>query len=108
VTGRRGTRHKQLPQDLKEKNGYWKVEEEALDLTLRRTRFGMGQWTCRKADCGMSEYVTFEAHVIHPHFVCVIIHNVIQRLSLITADRCSLSIVKLMRTARHCNLVGLS
>jgi len=28
--------------DLKEKTGYWKLKEEALDRTLRRTRFGRG------------------------------------------------------------------
>jgi hypothetical protein len=40
MTGRRGRRRKQLLDDLKEKRRYWK--EEALDLTLWRTRFGRG------------------------------------------------------------------
>jgi len=31
VTGRRGRRRKQLLDDLKEKRGYWKWKEEALD-----------------------------------------------------------------------------
>jgi hypothetical protein len=40
VTRRRGRRRKQLLDDLKEKRGYWKLKEEALDRTLWRTRFG--------------------------------------------------------------------
>jgi hypothetical protein len=42
MTGRRGRRRKQLLDDLKEKRGYWKLKEEALDRTLWRTRFGRG------------------------------------------------------------------
>ena len=42
VTGRRGRRRKQLLDDLKEKRGYWKLQEEALDRTLLGTRFGRG------------------------------------------------------------------
>jgi hypothetical protein len=42
MTGRRGRRRKQLLDDLKEKTGYWKLKEEALDRTLWRTRFGGG------------------------------------------------------------------
>jgi hypothetical protein len=42
MTGRRGRRRKQLLDDLKEKRRYWKLEEEALDLTLWRTGFGRG------------------------------------------------------------------
>jgi hypothetical protein len=40
MTGRRGRRRKQLLDDLKEKTGYWKLKEEALDRTVWRTRFG--------------------------------------------------------------------
>jgi len=40
VTRRRGRRRKQLLDDLKEKRGYWKLKEEALDRTLWRTGFG--------------------------------------------------------------------
>jgi hypothetical protein len=40
LTGRRGSRRKQLLDDLEGKRGYWKLEEEALDRTLWRTRFG--------------------------------------------------------------------
>jgi hypothetical protein len=42
MTGRRGRRRKQLLDILKETRGYWKLEEEALDRTLWRTRFGRG------------------------------------------------------------------
>ena len=42
VTGRRGRRSKQLLDDLKEKRGYWKLKEEALDRTLWRICFGRG------------------------------------------------------------------
>jgi hypothetical protein len=42
MTGRRGRRHKQLLDDLKEKRRYWKLKEEALDRTQWRTRFGRG------------------------------------------------------------------
>ena len=41
VTKTRGRRSKQLL-DLKQKTGYWKFKEEALDRTVRRTRFGIG------------------------------------------------------------------
>ena len=37
---RRGIRRKQLLDELQEAIGYWKLKEEALDRTLRRTRFG--------------------------------------------------------------------
>jgi hypothetical protein len=41
-TRRRGRRHKQLLDDLKEARRYWKLAEEAQDRTLWRTRFGRG------------------------------------------------------------------
>jgi hypothetical protein len=37
VTGRRGRRRKLLPDDLKEKRGYWRLEEEALDRNVWKT-----------------------------------------------------------------------
>ena len=40
MTGRRGGRRKQLLDGIKEKRGYWKLKEEALDRILWRTRFG--------------------------------------------------------------------
>jgi hypothetical protein len=42
VMGRRGRRLKQLLDDLKEKTGYCKLKEEAVDRTVWRTRFGRG------------------------------------------------------------------
>ena len=35
--GRRGRRRKQLPYDFKEKRGYWKLKEEALDCSLEES-----------------------------------------------------------------------
>ena len=40
MTGGRERRCKQLLDDFKEERGYWKLKDEALDRTLRRTRFG--------------------------------------------------------------------
>jgi hypothetical protein len=42
VTVIRGRRREQLLDDLKEKRGYWKLKEEALDRTVWRTCFGRG------------------------------------------------------------------
>jgi hypothetical protein len=42
VMGRRERRRKQLPNGHKEKRGYRKLKEEAVDLSLRRTCFGRG------------------------------------------------------------------
>jgi hypothetical protein len=42
VTGRRGRRRKQLTDDLEEMKGYLKLQEEALDRTVWRTRLGGG------------------------------------------------------------------
>jgi hypothetical protein len=42
MMGRRGRKRKQLLGSLKEKKGYWKLKEEALDRTVWRTRFGRG------------------------------------------------------------------
>jgi predicted nucleic acid-binding Zn-ribbon protein len=41
-TRRRERRRKHLLYDVKEKRGYRKLKEEALDLTLRKTRFRRG------------------------------------------------------------------
>jgi hypothetical protein len=51
MTGRRGRRSMQLLDDLKEKRRDWKLKEDALVLTLWRTRFGRG---CRKTDYRMN------------------------------------------------------
>ena len=42
MTGRQGRRCKQLPDDLKEKRGYWKFREEEPDCTLWKICFGRG------------------------------------------------------------------
>ena len=42
VTGRRGKRCKQLLDYLKEKGGYWKLQEEAPDRAVWRTCCGRG------------------------------------------------------------------
>jgi hypothetical protein len=42
VTGRRGRRRRKLLDDLKKMSGYSHLEEEALDRTMWRARFGRG------------------------------------------------------------------
>ena len=42
MTRRRERRSKQLLDYHKEPRGYWKLNEEALDSTVQRTRFGRG------------------------------------------------------------------
>jgi hypothetical protein len=42
VMGRRGRKGKQILGHPKEKRGYWKLKEEALDRTVWRTGFGKG------------------------------------------------------------------
>ena len=42
VRGRRGRRGQELLDDLKETQSCWKLKDEALDRTQRRTRFGSG------------------------------------------------------------------
>jgi hypothetical protein len=42
MTGRRGRRCKQVLDDFKERRGYWKFKEEALDRNLWRIRCGRG------------------------------------------------------------------
>jgi len=42
VTGRRGIRRRKLLDDFKERRGYSNLEEEALDRTVWRARFGRG------------------------------------------------------------------
>jgi len=41
-TEKRGRRHKQLLDNLQETRRYWKMKEEALDLTLWRSQYGRG------------------------------------------------------------------
>jgi hypothetical protein len=42
MTGIRGRKRKQLLDDLKEKGGYWKLKDEALDRSQWKSRFGRG------------------------------------------------------------------
>jgi hypothetical protein len=42
VKGRRGRRHRELLDDLKERRGYSHLKEEALDQKLWGARFGRG------------------------------------------------------------------
>jgi len=42
MTRRRGRRHKQILDNLKEMWVYWKMKVQALDCTLWRTQFGRG------------------------------------------------------------------
>jgi hypothetical protein len=42
VTEGKGSRHKQLLDDLRDKRNYWKFKEYALDGTLLRIGFGRG------------------------------------------------------------------
>ena len=42
VTRRRGRRRKKLLDDLKDRRGYSRLKEEALDRTMWRNRFGRG------------------------------------------------------------------
>ena len=57
MTGRGGRRRKQLFGDVKEKRGYWKLKEEALDRTLWRTRFGRGYRAIVKAELRYESFV---------------------------------------------------
>jgi hypothetical protein len=67
VTVRRGRRRKQLLDDLKKQEGYWKFKEEALDRDLWRTRFGEGyesfvrQLTQWMVDCSLYILITIDA-----------------------------------------------
>jgi hypothetical protein len=62
VTGRRGRRSKQLLDDLKETRIHCNSEEEALDPTVWKTRFGKGLRTCCKPDYGITLYVVRRIH----------------------------------------------
>ena len=55
VTGRRGRRRMQLLDNFKEKRRYFKLKEEALDRTLRRTRVGRSYGPVVKQDYRINE-----------------------------------------------------
>jgi hypothetical protein len=54
-TRRRGRRHKQLLDDLKEKRGCWKLKEEALDRSQWQSCFGRGYAPVIRPDYIMNE-----------------------------------------------------
>ena len=65
VLGRRGIRCKQLLDDLKEKRGYWKLEEEALYRTLWRSRIGR---SCGPVVRRTTELINLINQLINRHF----------------------------------------
>jgi hypothetical protein len=80
---------------LKEKKGYWKLKEEALDRNLWRTRFGRGYGpvvrqdcrmkrlrTCRKTDCGAEEWIK-DRQVRH------VKRNCVEKISGLAFKRCT-------------------
>jgi hypothetical protein len=64
MTGRRGRRHKQLLDYLKEKRRYWKLKDEALDRTLWRTRFGRGYGPVLRQTAEWMNIILMTAHMI--------------------------------------------
>lgn len=48
MTERRGRRCKQLLGEFKVTREYWHLEQEVLEATLWRTRFGRSLWPCRE------------------------------------------------------------
>jgi hypothetical protein len=65
VTGRRVRRRKQLLDGLKEKRGNRKLQEEATDCTVCRTRFGRGYGPVvrQTADEGIKKVYSFGINV---------------------------------------------
>jgi hypothetical protein len=60
VTGRQGRRRRKLQDDLKGRRGYCHLEEEALDCTMWRARFGIGFGpVVRQTAKGVNEYVCY-------------------------------------------------
>jgi hypothetical protein len=62
VTGIQRRRHKQPLDYIKEKRGYWKLKEEALDRTLWGT-IRKRQWIYRKRECGMNVWINSKLKV---------------------------------------------
>jgi len=65
VTRRRGWRRKKLLDDLKDRRGYCKLKEEALDRTMWRNRFGreFGPVVWQVTDCDDVQYFSIEIKV---------------------------------------------
>jgi hypothetical protein len=55
VTGRQGKRSMQLLDNFKEKRGYFKLKEGALDGTLEENSLQKKLWTCLNTDCRINE-----------------------------------------------------
>ena len=53
IIERRGRRSKQLLEDLKEREGPWKLKEETPARSMWRTHIAKRLWGCRKTDRGM-------------------------------------------------------
>jgi len=52
-------------EDLKEKRGYWKLREEALDRTLWRTRLFKRLWYCREMHFEKNEFISVPHMTAH-------------------------------------------
>jgi hypothetical protein len=59
VTGRRGIRCRKLLDDLKERRGYSHLNEEALDRTMWRARFGRGFGPVIRQTTKWNEYTEY-------------------------------------------------
>ena len=73
--GRRGRRRKQLLDDLKAKTRYWKSEEEALDRTLWRTRFGTGYGPVVRQTTEGTKYNLCQTEYVVLLFTQFYVHN---------------------------------
>jgi hypothetical protein len=62
VTGKRGSRCKQLLDDFKENKGYWKLGQEA--LTAHSADISLWKWlrTFRKTDYGLNDTSVLKTH----------------------------------------------
>jgi hypothetical protein len=71
VTGRRGGRHQQLLDDLKEKKGCWKLKGEALARILWRSRLGRSYGPVFKTEYGMMMTTTMVLSRTQLSIICV-------------------------------------
>ena len=64
VMGRGGKRHKQLLDNFKEKRGYWKMEEKAVDRSVWRNAFvrGSGPVVCSQQQTASQTAHSYERH----------------------------------------------
>jgi hypothetical protein len=68
VAGRRGRRRKQVLDGLKEKKGYWKLEDEALDGTV---------WTGTGRGCGHIGQTTKKEYLLKPSISQKLFHSAV-------------------------------